>query len=68
MFYQFALQNVVSYLRRTTEKQRESGERLTAFQISEVLAIVFCKDKADIVADLLAMSFDREPGGSVLPP
>jgi hypothetical protein len=52
-FYDFALTNVQNYLRRIPEADRLSGEALNAFQITEVLAIVFCKRKEDILADLL---------------
>jgi len=56
MFYDFALRNVANYLKKTTEKERASGETLTAFQITEVLAIVFCKSKEEIMGDLLRIS------------
>ena len=54
MFYDFALTNVVTYLRKQTEEERANGATLTAFQVSEVLAVVFCKSKEDILGDILS--------------
>lgn len=51
--YQFAINNCVSYLERLTEAERERGDRHNAFSLSEVIAIAFCKDKAEVIHDIV---------------
>lgn len=53
MFYKFALTNVARYLKGLSDWDRDNPEVLDAFQISQVLAIVFCKKKEEILADIL---------------
>lgn len=62
MFYKFALTNVANYLRNTSEADRMSGEALTAFEATRVLAVVFCKNKEDIMEDLLRIPVPESQG------
>ena len=52
MFYKFALTNARTYLASLTESDRLQGA-INAFEISAVLAIIFCKAKEEILEDLV---------------
>lgn len=57
-FYQFAIGNVARHLKSPENvakvKMTDISEPpMTAFQASEVLAIVFCKNKEEIMQDIV---------------
>jgi len=49
--YQMAINNVSSFIRSVENKI--SVLPITAFQCSEVLAIAFCKNKEEVVNDII---------------
>ena len=50
-FYDMLIANAKNYLRNTSSEIEEL-ERVNAFEISEVLGIVLCKSKEEIILDL----------------
>lgn len=57
-FYQMAINNTASHINSPANRAKVLGTDLTeapmtAFQVSEVLAIVFCKNKEEILQDIL---------------
>jgi hypothetical protein len=51
--YQFAINNCVSYLAGLTDSQRASEKYLNAFSLSEVIGIAFCKNKEEVILDMI---------------
>lgn len=56
-FYQFAVNNVAIHITSTENRnlinRGKSYQTVDAFQASEVLEIVFCKAKEEIVLDII---------------
>lgn len=57
-FYQFAIGNVARHLKSPENLAKINGEDINeagmnAFAASEVLAIVFCKNKEEIMQDII---------------
>ena len=57
-FYQFAIGNIARHLKSPENKAKvnlsdTSEPPVTAFQASEILAIVFCKNKEEIMQDIV---------------
>lgn len=52
--YQMTINNCSDFMKREVEKSSKSRSDITAFDISEVLAIAFCTNKEKVMADLLA--------------
>ena len=52
--YIMAIVNVAKFIRSDeNEKAKLTGKNIDAFRASEILAIAFCKDKIEIVHDIM---------------
>jgi len=52
--YTMAIVNVAKFIRSDeNEKAKLTGNNIDAFRASEILAIAFCKDKSEVIVDIM---------------
>jgi hypothetical protein len=59
LYYQMMIKNAAYHLRTKNKFETDSEQRpLDVFEISEVLSILTCKLKEDIISDIISVKFE----------
>ena len=59
--YQMCVVNAAAYLRGDENREAvEDGQGISAFTASTILSAAFCKDKEEVLADLISFPTEKE--------